>query len=851
MGRQSRRSNRNQLFMARQSPFDVAASDHFASNGSPAPAVKPVSADGLLEEFLRYGRPDLPIDGAGGEKLLRQVVELARILTGASGSAIAFRGEHGTICRATSGKGAPPIGASVDGSSGITKQCLDSGISVRCDDIATDRRVDPSIIQTIGIRAVAVVPIHREWDVIGILEVFSTTPGNFTFQHLKRLQQLAGWVGSAYKALQNPLVLVSGPSARSEEYDAGQVAHESPMLASATLHAKKVREETVAPKISGEDSASELDGWDAVLLPDSHLPWKRFVQSVFFHVMLVGMFWGFSEFGPHELDLSTHPVHEARITYYPLSQSAPQRGISSAPKTARTQHVRGQQKLKVNASKGTPERQVASTSGAAGSKSEVEKPKAQASATPISDLPPAALSRLRRELNTPAPVSPQPGADGILTRRSQGSTLSAIAPAPEFAGGPGSRRANPSGVGTSVVPPPPELGHLRGGSSESVDISIVPPPPAIADHAVLTYRSSGIVSKNGTQIVAPAPSFDGRTKLGAGGTTLLPNGGVAQLVPPPASLDGSGGLAGSGQRRGASLARGNSEIIAPAPSLQGDGKGREAARMASLGNGGMQVVPPAPSVQGGANYRGGSRSGVLDGTGSAVVAPPPSGTGLGGFGGRGNSLAGSTQIVGPPPGLDMGAGQGRSNGGTGSSSALAGLEGAPPEPSQPSPSSGAGGSGAAGSGAAAGGGDKNTTPSSKANDEEAATHPVFQDAQVKVISLAWAPPRSSYFSSFEVFIAQKWVNKDKTEMIKLVYVFLPYQKRLSEYGVENPKIRRLRVTRDPSCDESLMQLAWPEGGGRSASDHQNSGSSNAEDRNLLPCYRTTADEYRHAVSRNR
>jgi hypothetical protein len=199
----------------------------------------------------------------------------------------------------------------------------------------------------------------------------------------------------------------------------------------------------------------------------------------------------------------------------------------------------------------------------------------------------------------------------------------------------------------------------------------------------------------------------------------------------------------------------------------------------------------------------------------------------------------------------MGAGQGRSNGGTGSSSALAGLEGAPPEPSQPSPSSGAGGSGAAGSGAAAGGGDKNTTPSSKANDEEAATHPVFQDAQVKVISLAWAPPRSSYFSSFEVFIAQKWVNKDKTEMIKLVYVFLPYQKRLSEYGVENPKIRRLRVTRDPSCDESLMQLAWPEGGGRSASDHQNSGSSNAEDRNLLPCYRTTADEYRHAVSRNR
>jgi hypothetical protein len=196
-------------------------------------------------------------------------------------------------------------------------------------------------------------------------------------------------------------------------------------------------------------------------------------------------------------------------------------------------------------------------------------------------------------------------------------------------------------------------------------------------------------------------------------------------------------------------------------------------------------------------------------------------------------------------------------------SAHAGVEGLAPEPSKVSPTPQAAG-------------DKNAEPSSNANDQSPAAHPVFQDAEVRVISLAWAPPRSSYFSSFEVFIAQKWVTKDKSEMIKLVYVFLPYQRRLSEYGVENPKIRRLRVTRDPSCDESLIQLAWPEGGSQPASDHpgaanpgaantgtanvgtanpnsSNSGSrsSNPEDRNLLPCYRTTADEYRRAVSRNR
>ena len=490
--------------MARQSPLDVAATDLFASNGSPTPAVKPANADGLLEEFLRYGRPDLAIDGVDGEKLVRQVVELARILTAATGSALAFRGEHGTICRGTSGKGVPPIGASVDASAGITKQCLDSGISVRCDDIASDRRVDPKICQTVGIRAVAVVPIHRDWEVIGILEVVSTTPGNFTFQHLKRLQQLAGWVGSAAQAPRKPMVFASGVGVQSKKDAVGQIALGATIPPSATLVEKKSLGDTGWQESSTENSASELDGWNTVLLPDAHLPWKRFVQSVFFHVMLVGMFWGFTEFGPHELDLSTHPVHEARITYYPLSQSAPQRGISSAAKTAPSQQSRGQQqaKIKVNVPKGKPERQLASASGAAAAKPKVDRPTVDNPGVDKRGREDASVGRadsrsaaggtepIAKRTEYPAPVSPQPGVDGILTRRSQGSALSVIAPAPEFAGGQGSRRANLSRRdGCLRCPPPPEVGHLRGGSTESVDISIVPPPPAIADHATLTYRS--------------------------------------------------------------------------------------------------------------------------------------------------------------------------------------------------------------------------------------------------------------------------------------------------------------------------------------------------------------------------
>jgi hypothetical protein len=132
-------------------------------------------------------------------------------------------------------------------------------------------------------------------------------------------------------------------------------------------------------------------------------------------------------------------------------------------------------------------------------------------------------------------------------------------------------------------------------------------------------------------------------------------------------------------------------------------------------------------------------------------------------------------------------------------------------------------------------------------------HPIFQDVQLRVIGLAWAPPRSSFFSNFEVFIAEKWRNKQESQLVKLVYVFLPYQPRLSEYGFDNSKVRSLRVARDPTCDEGLMQMMRPEGENGPAGYHPgDSMASPSPDRNnVLPCYRTTADDYRQAVLRSR
>jgi hypothetical protein len=136
---------------------------------------------------------------------------------------------------------------------------------------------------------------------------------------------------------------------------------------------------------------------------------------------------------------------------------------------------------------------------------------------------------------------------------------------------------------------------------------------------------------------------------------------------------------------------------------------------------------------------------------------------------------------------------------------------------------------------------------------EEAREPGTEELPVRVIGLALVLPNSSYFSNYEVFIAEKRLRKDQAQLIKLVYVWLPYQRRLSEYGVDNSKVYKLRVSRDRTCDESLLQMTWPETDPHP--DSQNSTDAPAlsvNDRNsMLPCYRTTADDYRRALSRGR
>jgi hypothetical protein len=127
--------------------------------------------------------------------------------------------------------------------------------------------------------------------------------------------------------------------------------------------------------------------------------------------------------------------------------------------------------------------------------------------------------------------------------------------------------------------------------------------------------------------------------------------------------------------------------------------------------------------------------------------------------------------------------------------------------------------------------------------------PKKQSMRLRLVALAWNHPRSSFFASEEIFIAEKELTKDETRLVKLVYEFLPYQPRLSEEGLDYSTLHELRAARDPHCDETLSQITTGREGDWRQDPSQLKYSTDAPPVNPsrykapLPCYVTNAEDY--------
>src|SRR6266513_514065 len=333
---------------------------------------------------------------------------------------------------------------------------------------------------------------------------------------------------------------------------------------------------------------------------------------------------------------------------------------------------------------------------------------------------------------------------------------------------------------------------------------------SLSDLSYATARRRGLPQGS---VVAPPPEVKA-VSLRRG--IITPNAGV---VGPPPTVNGS-------IRKVGDINIGQSGFVEPAPQLpmheQHTFSGMPQATLGSLAT---SVVPPPASVQSPGTLAG-RRVSSLSSTGPQVVPPPPSvqGAGSSAGGGRVNSLSSTgLQVVPPAPSV-----QDAANSGTGGSAMAMSIPPVVTSPSRP-------------------------VIDNSRGPVENPRGPVTEEMAIRLIGLALALPSSSYFSNYEVFIAERRISKVASQLIKLVYVSLPYQRRLSEYGLNNSKVYKLRVSRDRTCDESLLQMTWPETDPHPGSQYStDSPGLSPNDRNgMLPCYRTTADDYRRALSRGR
>ncbi|MBV8891236.1 MAG: GAF domain-containing protein [Acidobacteria bacterium] len=347
----------------------------------------------------------------------------------------------------------------------------------------------------------------------------------------------------------------------------------------------------------------------------------------------------------------------------------------------------------------------------------------------------------------------------------------------------------------SALPAMPMVASARTHPISYPAVAIISPPPDTSNLS----RSRVSVSPQ-LAVIEPAPLIPESTLRNG-----PMNNDVLAVVPPPPAIDIKGRQSISGVVE-ATLRTVLGWVVPPPPSLHGVPPAAGAV-VGSFAD--THIVPPPPTIQGAENSTWASREHIA----AAVVPPPPS---AGGFLNARHlqSLAAAPLNVRPPHGETRAA-------------------------------------------SVRGGG--SIEPKPRTAEREAAGQTVdggnesprgSKELSVHFVGPVLPLPRSSYFSSSEVFIAEERLSRTQMRLIKLIYEYLPYQKPLSDYGPNYPALEKLRVTRDPNCDEALIDvIASAHTAGMPSQRLQREPNSLGQGQSTLACFRTTADDYRKAAAR--
>ena len=229
--------------------------------------------------------------GANFDPVLHLIVERAASLTSASGAALALLTGDAIICRACIGEPAPPVGSAVDVSTGLSGECLRTGVVVFCGDTESDPRVDPDVCRIAGIGSFMAAPIFADFRVVGLIEVFSPYPYTFAKSDEAMMERLAELVPLAETDSANKKIEARTIESPAAEPEAAVLAAPTGEIERPDFEPAIARESNVIAKPSFEqipvqllEEASEQTTGDLTELPRSFA--RRFPFS---HLVLMVM----------------------------------------------------------------------------------------------------------------------------------------------------------------------------------------------------------------------------------------------------------------------------------------------------------------------------------------------------------------------------------------------------------------------------------------------------------------------------------------------------------------------------------------------------------------------------------
>ncbi|MGD9714683.1 MAG: GAF domain-containing protein, partial [Thermomicrobiales bacterium] len=149
----------------------------------------PEKSDGRAIMLVVGMRDQIHREGLSGLAALQWVAERVLRESNGSGVAVALDDGQGMVCRATLGN-APDLGVRIQSESGLSGECLRTGLIVRCDDTESDSRVDPVLCRELNLRCVLILPLFRGQSMCGVLEVFSEKPYAFPASVVSLLRRM-------------------------------------------------------------------------------------------------------------------------------------------------------------------------------------------------------------------------------------------------------------------------------------------------------------------------------------------------------------------------------------------------------------------------------------------------------------------------------------------------------------------------------------------------------------------------------------------------------------------------------------------------------------------------------------